>query len=403
MEPIATSSAKTTGRLLELDLLKTFTIIVCMIPVHCWLLHTDMFETTLTSISCYITGGILAAPVFMYCMGLVLSASRKNEPRQMAYRGIILLTFGAVLSCLICLFPGLLAQNVEQVYQDYRFLLPNFANAHQIIVENAPAILTIDILQFAGLACLLMALFQRLHLKDITIVVISVAMSVIGQICVVKGVHSENQIVNQILCYFILCGTNSCFPLFSWFIFVAAGKWFGKWYLSVEDKGKLFRWLLPVGCVALAGYICGMSMPNPIFRACDEDVSYFYGMSVIDSAALSLLMPWLLGFWWLVGKILPKNWLPVLTYPSRHITKFYCVSWVLIVYFAGITMGNQLVTTDARFLVDAVIIVALTTLCVVFYNKYLVNRTVSFLSKHSWSWIAAVWLVWFGAIMIFNI
>jgi|GEM_PF-3480824 len=392
------------GRFLELDLLKTFTIIFCMIPVHCWLAHTTLFETTFTEAIDTVLGGILAAPFFMFCMGIGFVFTRRNSPKEIAYRGIKLLTYGALLSWLCSYLPSALAwEDMEDMYEGYRDMGPEFDYVKYTIIQSIPSILTIDILEFAGLAFLLSALLERLHFNDRTIALTSIVLCFIGSLFRTYNIHFENPVANQALCYFVFAGPNSCFPLFTWFIFVAFGRLFGRWYITIEDKSRIFRWIIPIGAILATAYCLAVVMPkDPIFHLYESEEA-FYGMTLIDALAIIILSPFYIGVWWLISKVIPESWTPVLSYPSRHINQFYCISWLVIIGLVGYARFYNLVPDNSSLSIDSIIVIAITSIIAVIYNKFLVTKVETFLAKHNWFWIAVVWVLWIGAIIIFNI
>ena len=70
-----------------------------------------------------------------------------------------------------------------------------------------------------------------------------------------------------------------------------------------------------------------------------------------------------------IGRLIPAKVSDVLTYPAKHINKYYCVSWVLImvmVYYSDLKLG-----TDPVIIAAWLVCLVLTTGIVVLYNKKL--------------------------------
>ena len=74
---------------------------------------------------------------------------------------------------------------------------------------------------------------------------ISIAMSLMGTF--LEGVSTGCYPVDQILGFFWGTYSESYFPLFYWFIFVAAGHWFGEKYQFLRDKMQFHTVSLLVG------------------------------------------------------------------------------------------------------------------------------------------------------------
>ena len=95
-----------------------------------------------------IYGGVLAAPVFMYSMGVGVAYSRRTDARTMFVRGIKLLLAGYLLNAIRCLPQLLLWKG-------------GFGEEHyNLFIEEVNLF---DILQFAGVAFMLFALLQWLN------------------------------------------------------------------------------------------------------------------------------------------------------------------------------------------------------------------------------------------------
>ncbi len=396
-----TPSAKS-GRHIEIDFLKAFTILFCMIPVHVWQNHTDLFDNTFTLIVDSFLGGFMAAPVFMFCMGMGFVFTRHNSPGEMSWRGVKLLTYGAALSILTTLLPYLL-YNIGTADNIYCSSLPAFANQNEDMVQSLPTILTVDIMQLAGLSFLLFALLKKMKLGHWAIFGISVAMCIAGSLAGYYELHAENSVVNHILGLFFCSYKASCFPLFTWFIFISAGNLFGLWYKSIKNKAKVFSWLIPVGAaITAAFFIIQNTAHQPIFYQFLSEEDY-YGMPVGDALAVTVFIPLLFGIWWLLAKLIPARWSNALTYPSRHINQYYCVSWVWISLLMGVTLASGWVHDNLTLVLDSLAIILLVTLTVYVYNRFLKERWEAAISRHKFLWMSVVWSIWLGSIVLCNI
>ncbi len=100
MDSLFSTDKVNTGRQLELDIAKGFAIIF-MILVHCGIV-ADYFVNDLSFSYSVIVQAILgqpcSAPVFMFCMGLVLVYSRNTAYDVMIKRGIKLFILGVIVN-----------------------------------------------------------------------------------------------------------------------------------------------------------------------------------------------------------------------------------------------------------------------------------------------------------------
>jgi len=103
-----------------------------------------------------------------------------------------------------------------------------------------------DILQFAGLAFMLLALCERLKMSSWWLLVLSIIMNVTGTVLTATGQFTSSYPVNQVLGFFYHTPTCSCFPRLNWLIFVAAGNIMGKVYKESDDIDRIFSFIIPI-------------------------------------------------------------------------------------------------------------------------------------------------------------
>lgn len=362
------------GRIRELDLTKTFIIIISMIGIHTMYELAD-FEITGAASVLNILATAWGAPVFMFCMGVALCFSHNATTVSWFRRGIYLFTIGMVLNVLR--------------YGPMAFTA-HAANQPELM-KGLAQIFNVDILQFAGLSFMLLALCKKLKMNAWSILALSVQMNIIGTLLI--GCNTSNYAVNQILGYFYHTPTCSCFTLLNWFIFVAAGNLFGKAYVECENKGKLYRYIIPIcGVVAIVHQYLSITGGAPFFKTLQNDWE-FYSMATPDALCIAFgVAPFMLGIFYLIAKIIPKKWMDVLAYPSIHINQFYCISWVWIMWIAYFLYFIEPATTFASFVPRWIGIFALTTVTIVVYNKFLRTKIKSIFSHYETAWFIVIWL-----------
>ena len=228
-----------TGRQLEFDLAKALSIVL-MIWTHVYEQLFPGFCPPASAVNSNWVAAIYMSTTFMICMGIGMVYTRSCTPKDYAHRGWRLLLTGLLLVFCRDVVPGMTSWWITG---DERALAAQVCD------------LGVDILQFAGLAFLTMALLRRLGLGYGAIFGISVLMSVAAW--PLEGVQTGCYPLDQLLGYFWGTDTESYFPLLSWFIFVAAGALFGKMYRRLQDKRAFHRICLPVGMVLTAVYLWG--------------------------------------------------------------------------------------------------------------------------------------------------
>ena len=184
MNAIISKERTNTGRQLEFDLTKAVTIVL-MVWTHVYESLSTGFEPSLSAVNAYVRGSITGAATFMFCMGLGISYTRHNTAKECIQRGVKLLTNGFVLLLFRDIIPVLL-----------RWWIFNSPESAIYLIYG----LSCDILQFAGLALLLVGLLKNLRISSMGMLLISIAMSLMGTF--LEGVSTGCYPVDQILGFF---------------------------------------------------------------------------------------------------------------------------------------------------------------------------------------------------------
>lgn len=302
-----------TGRQPEIDMIKAV-IIILMIVVHSFqgFLQNSGFLTN----AIYNTGYINGAAAFMICMGIGMRYSRRQDPKDTALRGIALLTVGQLLNLLRTGFPGLIAFLATGEQTFVPFILDTFQS---------------DIMTFAGLAFLLMALLKKLKLRDGWILAIGAVMNCLTLLLFSTAEVTEEFLPRRFLNLFIKTG-DSLFPLGSYFFFVTVGYMIGGIYPRIADKRRLANRVLLVCVPAAAIYlVLRMTVPVPLTPEFDPQSEPDLGLDAVSSCMNAfIIMAVLYHICRLTGGKVPA----FMAHLSQNINRYYCVSDVLL----GISM-----------------------------------------------------------------
>jgi len=363
-----------TGRQVEIDLLKAFTVVFSMIIIHVFDYDTVGFENNFTWWLDTIFGGIFGAPIFMFCMGLGMVYSRNSTPGQMMIRGLKLLTVGQVLNLFRYALIFAVRALADRAY-DYRPAQAlNFSS---------------DIMQLAGLSFILMGLLGKCNLKNWAVLLVAVLMNVCGML--LEGVQTGCYAFDQFLGFFWGTDTESFFPLFYWFIFIAAGKCFGSFYQRLKNKTAFYLVSAPLALMVFCViWYFQKHTSCTIFNS--FDAHGFSWMGLPDAISVILMMPLAFGFFYLLSRILPGKTIAVLTHPSKHINQYYCVSWwwIMVIY-----LGAWANCTEALMSVWLNVL-AFTTITVTLYNNHLKDRVEAFCAGHRTVLTILVWAITLG-------
>ena len=265
--------------------------------------------------------GTFAAPVFMFAMGVGVAYSRNSAEAPMARRGAGLLLKWWALDFVRYPLPKWillwLAPALANEYSELRTLLA-------FLFEN-------DILCFAGLAFLLLAVLKRLHVPAGGVLALAVLMSALGS--VVCRLDLGNFAANLAVGPFVDVESEvvcSRFPLLNWFVFPAAGLLFGKLLRRCVSTTRLFAVLTPL---ALAVFVpltvwhwktdSGVMAPGEMS---------FYRMGISDALYVLTGVLAVLGGWVFAARFV-RGWLKtVIDEVSKAITEVYIVQWILVLW-----------------------------------------------------------------------
>ncbi len=358
-----------TGRQPELDIGKALPIL-CLAFVHC-VIECCTEEQLLSGIPFVfdaMIGGPFSAPMFLFCMGATVHYSKSGSPREIAERGVRLLEAGFLLNLCRFFLPFLLGWAITGNTQQYLKPLPYYVFGN-------------DVLQFAGLAFLCLALFKKLKTPEWLMAGIALAASAAGTF--LRGTDLGNDVLNVILGWFI--GTEnraglivSDFPLLNWLIIPVCGYLFGRLLLHVKDKKRFYLSFSPA--LLLAAVIAMAAEIRNRFGMFAKGENAYYHLTTYDALWFLALTAGLLGIWYGLSKLLPKKILGFFTYTSSHITKFYCIHWVFVRLIANVALfvlfGTQILPVRTVMLLGLGIVLA-TFLVLFSYDHYKARKRVS--------------------------
>ena len=299
------------GRQPELDWLKAFCI-VCMIFLHiyedCAIEQTSPIYHFL-DYACIFTG----AACFMICMGVGMRYSRKQSPADYVYRGIEILTVGQLLNLLRNALPNLIAWWIK---------------GEQFFIANSLLVVQADILSFAGIAFLLIALLKKLKVPDVGILAIGFVMNVLALTLSRLIGNTSSFPVDVLIGYFVVNDAYSFFPLTSYFVFVAFGYFIGGIYPRIADKkGLANRVLLICLPVCVAYYVLRMSVPFPLMPEFGGRLQYIT-IPGPDAVAQCLSALAILALFYRLTELMGGKAPALVNQISGNINQYYCVSYM---------------------------------------------------------------------------
>ena len=345
-----------TGRQVELDLAKVFAILYMVIihvyeemsVVHYWSRPDSLFRGVLEFL-----GGPLAAPVFMFAMGVGMVYTKHRTPRAFAMRGLRLLLASYLLNVVRMTIPFYLAR------------LSGDSWGHWTVVDT---IGLIDILQFAGMAFLLTALLEKWKAGRWGILAVALVLQGVGTLFLhsFDGLPSAAQYAVGL---FFHTNSNICFPLTLWYVFPAFGLCFGEYLQTVGDKKTMYNRVALLSAAGLLGMSVGMR---------------YMGWNLLDNFALAgeayyiQHLPQTLWTLCVIGLqlfvcfrislVLPKSFASWAEFISRRLNTIYLIQWVIIPYAIAAMGAAGLPMLPAWGIVPAALLIAAAS---IFLSRYI--------------------------------
>jgi len=310
-----------------------------------------------------------AAPVFMTLMGVSFYFSRNTGLAAGIKRGLQIILLGYLLNFLRGVVPVALA----------RWWVPATAAGIPDAVANVHDALTeLDILQFAGLSLIVMAILRQLQVNRYVLLVLAAVTAYVSPM--LWGITSDLPGAAYVLDYLwgdkpspVECiGNLVSFPFFPWFTFVLVGMYLGDTLSKSTDPHRTLRraglagaGLLLVGSVIVA--------PDLAYQFND----FYHSRPVAMAVMVGFVLAWVYLCDLAVIGAARLKWgaldsvLNVLYYWSRNITSIYVFQWVLIMVGADLLFGFN----TSSYLTTIAIIIGVTAASHLLNEIYLSIRT----------------------------
>lgn len=296
---------------------------------------------------------LVAAPLFMFSMGVTMRYTSHNTAEDFARRGVHLIFLGYVLNFFrstIWLICGKLFWDREPWG-----ILESFA--------------TLDILHFAGLAFLTVALLRKLRCPEYGMLLVSLIMLAFAPML---DAHTEEmRFANYFQGYLWRAHGEACFPLMNWFVFPCLGISFGKLIKGkVRNHDRFYSVLLPSAALLLLTSVmvlrgCGVDVFSYVFN-----IEKYYSMNLASVSMHLLAILTVVSICFFAMKPVKGAARDAIVYVSRNLNNIYITQWILIESFYTIwliaTMHSFQV--PVRFAVPAGLVVS--ALSIFVFNMY---------------------------------
>ncbi len=350
------TSTRTNGRrLFEVDSVKFFAIIF-MVCVHVyeqfgnWNFYGDM-PGTLYRNTLEFLGGPLAAPVFMFCMGIGMIYTRHSTTADFVKRGIKLLLMGYALNFVRQTLPMLIGMIIG-IETEYSLI---------------GGLLNVDILPFAGMVFITVGILKKFNVPVPGICCIAVLIQAVGIWGTKLKIASVG--LQTLLGLLLPSGQHVAFPLTLWLVYPAFGMLFGEYLKKTEDKDKLYRVMMIGATVFFAAYTAAL------FYVCYDirmfyalyDLTYYHQTILSTLWIMPLIILELGACYFLLRRLEETRVGRLIRHCSINLNTIYIIQWILIAYTLAFSMlfgvektQSPLKLTSLGFLMLAIAIIIMT-------------------------------------------
>ena len=369
IDSFISSECVNTCRQFEVDCIKFFAIFF-MICIHVYEqlgdydYHNRMPEDFFRNAMEFL-GGPMAAPVFMFTMGIGMVYTHHNAPRAFIKRGWKLLFMGFALNFFRETLLEILGNLILGMNYSFEYIADGFLN--------------IDILQFAGMTFLVVGFLKKAGLGTKRMLMIGVLMQAIGMWAV--HLTFSSVIPGNLLGLLLPTGEKVAFPFFLWCLYPFSGMIFGKILQRVWDKNRFYRIILMSGVVvalALTSCFCWIGYDIRYIYALAENSYYhqtFIGVLWIGSFVLIAL-----GIsWFLFNKIEQTMAGTFICFCSRNLNVIYIIQWLIIAWMvAFVTVVNPEVKLRATGIILVGVLVSSLAIGMIALLKLIRSKKLAF-------------------------
>jgi len=333
-----------TKRIIAVDIARGIAVL-CMMLVHTlWMYASIDVQSTsvLGNIIHFIGKG---TPVFLLCMGISFTLSKRQNLSAVLSRGMLILGFAYFMNFMKFVVPiSIFGTMPESFVQAYGWNSPLQCN--QLI----HLLLTGDILQLAGLSLLILALLR--HFVSNKYIILLLAFVVLAISKEISGYMPGVAGFDYIASLFFSDNYHVYFPVFPWFSFILFGMYLGM--CIREHNGAHSKVLSSVWLSGVLPLIIGASL-------CVYNMSYHFGdfFHLGPGGVLSLLGLNVIFLWAIHKTVEVYLWptaLNFLSYCSQRVTSLYIIQWILICWGMGVVGFQTLNAIETSLMMPVVVV-----------------------------------------------
>lgn len=304
-------------RQVEIDITRGLAVFF-MILVHfsSTFLDTAYNETVFAKVIDFF-GSVPAAPVFMFLMGVGFVYSKSQDPQLLFKRGVFIFCGGYVLNLFRGVIPLVIGNKLG--YYD----LPESS------MLGYGYLFEVDILQFAGLAMIVVAFFKGVKLSEVFYSFIAIFAAIISPY---MWQLSVDQPVIDIMLSPVFGGKDYTYhPFFSWIFYPLMGAFFGWLLIRAKNKKAFYGFASIISIFALVmGFVYYYKHPGYDFGIVTGDIFNYFQHGFLSSVIFCASIVCWLTLWNFLAPVVPKFIKSRLAFWSKATTPMYVVHWLIL-------------------------------------------------------------------------
>lgn len=262
-------------------------------------------------------GTVPAAPVFMFLMGVGFVYSKNQDPQVLFKRGLFIFCGGYLLNVFRGYIP-LIIGNKLGYYDLPESSLPGYGYLFEV-----------DILQFAGLAMIVVAFFKGVKLSEVFYPFIALFAAIISPY--MWKVSFDQPILDLIFAPIFGGKVYTYHPFFSWIVYPLMGAFFGWILIRVKNKKAFYSFTSIISIIALViAFIYYLRHPGYDFGIVTGDVYNYFQHGILSSIIFCAAILCWLAMWNFLSPVIPKFVMNRLRFWSKATTPMYVAHWLIL-------------------------------------------------------------------------
>lgn len=192
---------------------------------------------------------------------------------------------------------------------------------------------TIDILHFAGMTFLIVALMKKLKWNVWKMLAFALILQGLGTLFI-DSFNSSSKPIQYIFGLLFYTNEYISFPTTLWLIYPILGICFAQLLQNVRDKHIFYRKLCLVSIINL--FIISIGTKALGYNMTDYFVDHYFQQNIFSTLWIISIVGIAISVCYLISKFLKGKILNGIKYTSTNLNTIYIIQWLLITYFIAL-------------------------------------------------------------------